>query len=109
MSETLQALQDTYETLSDQIDLLSAACQTQEQRDALTAQYLQAQHNYFSARNKIFEENDAEVARLTVALRDANQDIGRLVAEMGNISKCIDRITQAVNIGTSIATRLIPA
>jgi hypothetical protein len=109
MAETLQELQDTYETLSDQIDLLSAACHTQEQRDALTASYLLAQHNYLGARNKIFKENDAELERLTQELRKANKDIKRLVEQLGNISKVIDGITMAVNIGSSIASKLIPA
>jgi hypothetical protein len=109
MSETLQALQDTYEILSDQIDLLFVACQTQDQRDALKARYEQAQRNFFAARNKVFDENDAEVARLTASLGDANKKVRHLVQDMGNISKVIDGITVAVNIGSGIASKLSPA
>lgn len=109
MAETLQELQDTYETLSDQIDLLSAACQTREQREALSEQFEKAQQNFFAARNKCFEENDAEVAKLTIDLHQANQRIGQLLEEMGNISKCIDHITEAVSIGSSLAAKLVAA
>jgi predicted nucleic acid-binding Zn-ribbon protein len=109
MSDTLQALQDTFEQLSDQIDLLSAACLTQAQRDSLKARYEEAQRNFFAARNKTFEENDAEVAHLTIELHDANKRIAHLVEEMGNISKVIDAVSEAVDIGTSIASKLIPA
>ena len=48
MQEPLNQLENTYFTLQGQIDMFSAACQTQDQRNALTTQYVQARANYWA-------------------------------------------------------------
>jgi len=109
MQEPLQQLESTYFTLQSQIDMLAAACQTQEQRDALQAQYVQARTNYWKCVNKAFHDDDPEVVNLTTRIAAANKTLTGEVAQMGNIAKVLNDITTVVALGTQLAAKVICA
>lgn len=108
MPNALQELQDTFLTLQSQIDMLSAACQNQEQRDSLQDQYTKARVAYYATLDKAFHDDDPQVADLTAQLAKANTQLKNAVQEMGNISKTIDEITKAVTLVANLADKVIP-
>jgi hypothetical protein len=109
MQEPLNQLENTYFTLQGQIDMLSAACQTQDQRNALSTQYVQARTNYWACVNKAFHDDDPEVVTLTSQIAAANTALTGDVAQMGDITKVLGDITTVVTIGTQLATKVIGA
>lgn len=108
MQTALAELEKCYFTLQSQIDTLSAACQTKDQKDALSTQYVKARQAYWSCVNKAFHDDDPQVASLAAQLDAANAKLKVAVQQMGNISKVIDGITQAVSIAASLSKMVIP-
>ncbi len=104
MANALSGVEATFLSLDAQYGVLRAACKTQEQRDALAAQYAAAQQNYQSTLNAMLTDDDAEVAALSTQLQAANAQVVRATAESGNISKVIDDITTAVSLGAKLVT-----
>lgn len=107
MQTALQQLETTYFTLQAQIGLLSAACQTQQQKDALSTQYVQARQNYWSCVNKAFHDDDPQVVSLTNQMAAANQQLTKDVQQLGDIAKTINDIASVVTIGTQLAAKVI--
>lgn len=108
MPNALQELQDTFLTLQSQIDMLSAACQTQGQRDSLQDQYTKARVAYYATLDKAFHDDDPQVANLAKQLAEANTKLKNAVQEMGNMSKTMDEITKAVSLVANLAEKAIP-
>ena len=109
MPSALQELGATYFTLQSQINMLSQACQTQDQRDALSAQYLLARQNYWACVNRAFHDDDPQVVSLTSQIVVANQQLSTAVQQMGDIAATINHITNAVTIGEQLAAKVITA
>lgn len=107
MQGPLQELETTYFALQSQINTLAAACQSQDQRNALSTQYVQARQNYWACINKAFHDDDPAVATLTNQIDTANQQIQSATQEMGDIAKVINDITNVVNLGTQLAAKVI--
>lgn len=107
MSSPLEELASTYFTLQEQINMLGVACETQDQRDALSKQYVQARQNYLACQNQAFHEDDAQVVTLTSEIAAANQQLKSAVEQMGDIAKTITDITNAVTLGAQLATKVI--
>jgi ABC-type proline/glycine betaine transport system substrate-binding protein len=102
MQSPLQELETTYFTLQAQINMLSLACKTPEQRDPLSAQYVKARQNYWACVNKAFHDDDPQVVSLTSQLNAANQQLSDAVKEMGDITKVISTITNVVSMGEQL-------
>jgi hypothetical protein len=107
MQSPLQELESTYFTLQSQIDMLSQACQTQEQRDSLSAEYVKARQNYWACINKAFHDDDPQVVSLTSQIDAANQELSTSVQQMGDITKTLTDITNVVTIGAQLAAKVI--
>ncbi|NYF78056.1 hypothetical protein [Granulicella arctica] len=105
MGDALSSVESYYFSLQSQLDLLLAACTTQQQRDALMSQYVAARQNYWSCINKMFHNDDPAVIALVTQLKAAEALVKQSVAQMGDISKVIDGITKAVAIGVQIAAK----
>lgn len=102
MASALDDVQATFLSLDSQYNMLLAACQTEAQRNALKAQYSTAQQNYQATLNAELAANDQQIAELRSELQTANTQVVKATEQMGNISKAIDEITTAVNLGTKI-------
>jgi len=107
MQDALAELETTYFTLQSKIGMLLAACQTQDQRDALTTKYVAARSAYWSCVNKAFHDDDPAVIALTTQLDKANDQLKKAVEQLGDIKTVIDTITQVVTIGASLAKMVI--
>jgi hypothetical protein len=108
MQSSLSELEETYITLQAKIGVLLAACQTQDQRDALSAQYVAARTAYWSCINKAFHDDDPTVVALTNQLDASNKQLQTYVTELGEINTTIANITQVVTIGAQLAAKVIP-
>ena len=102
MANALLTVQETFNTLDSQFNLLLAACQTEEQRAALKQRYSEALANYQKCIGQILTDDDAAVADLDAQLKAANEHLKVAVAQMGNISKVIDEIATAVMLGAKL-------
>jgi len=109
MQEALAQLEATYLTLQQQINMLGVACQSQDQRDSLSTQYVQARQNYWACVNKAFHDDDPQVVNLTNALTAANQQLTRAAKEMGDIAAALNNITKVVTLGSQLAAKVIIA
>jgi hypothetical protein len=107
MQSPLQELETTYFTLQAQINTLSQACQTQDERDSISAQYVKARQNYWACVNKAFHDDDPQVLSLTSQIDAANQQLSTAVKQMGNITKVITDITNTVTLGEQLASKVI--
>ncbi|HUN84143.1 MAG TPA: hypothetical protein VMU48_07180 [Terracidiphilus sp.] len=107
MQDALSALETSYFTLQAQIAELSAACQTPDQINALMSKYVAIRANYWSCINKAFHDDDPSVTSLVAKLNAANTNLKSAVEQMGDMNKVLDFITQAVTLGTSLATKVI--
>jgi hypothetical protein len=102
MANALLDIVDTFNALDAEYNLLRVACQTQADRDALAAKYAEAQENCEKCTNQCLEDDDAEIAGLDKELKGCNDQLKKAVTEMGNMSKVLDNLTQAVTIGAQL-------
>lgn len=107
MQTPLQELETTYFTLQSQINMLGQACETQAQREAISAQYVRARQNYWTCVNKAFHDDDPQVGSLTSQIEAANQQLSNAVQQMDNITNTINDITKVVTLGTQLAAKVI--
>jgi hypothetical protein len=107
VQSSLSELETTYTTLQAQIGALLAACQTQDQRDALNTQYVAARTAYWSCINKAFHDDDPTVVSLTKQLDTSNQQLQTYVTQLGDINTTIANITQVVTVGAQLAAKVI--
>ena len=107
MQSPLQELETTYFTLQSQINTLGPACQTQEQRDTLSTQYVKARQNYWACVNQVFHDDDPQVLSLTNQIDAANQQLSNAVQQMGDITNRINDITNVVTLGSQLVSKVI--
>jgi hypothetical protein len=105
MTNALQAVQATFLLIDAEYSLLRLACTSQQQRDALAAQYAAAEDAYEACIDKMLEEDNPDVAALSTQLNAANAQVKQSVAELGDMSKVIDHITTAVTLGAQLAAK----
>jgi hypothetical protein len=103
MQDALTAVQELFLGLQQKVGMLSMVNSTEADKAAFLEQYRAARTAYQSCVNKIFANDDPEVADLTTKLTDATQQIAESEKNLGNISKWLDDITQAVTFATQLA------
>jgi len=106
MANALIEVQNTFITLDRQYSLLRAACQTEQDREALAAKYAAAQSAYYACVNKMLSDDDAAVAALCTQLKTANKVVAQATEQMGDMSKVLDNITKALDLGSSLISFL---
>ena len=104
MGEALSAVEALYFGLQQKIGMLSLASRSQGQRDAFMSQYVAARTAYWSCVNKMFHDDDPQVIALTTQLKAATDEVTKSEKELGDISKVIDDVTEAVTIASKLAT-----
>jgi len=104
MGSALLALQNQYIFLTQNLSMLLAACQTQEQRDAIQSQYVTCRRSYFNCVNTVFHDDDPAVAKLVGQMKTEQTELGKLVDGLNDIAKGINVITQAVQVGVQLAS-----
>jgi hypothetical protein len=114
MANALLEVCTTFTTLDAQYNLLRAACKPGPDPDqpspdlvALDEKYTTAQENCYAAADKVLQDDNEAVARISQDLQAVNTELGKAVTEMGDISKVLDTITQALAFGSQLLA-LVP-
>ena len=102
MANALIEVQTTFLSLDSQYVMLRAACKTDRDRAALAAKYAAAQKNYQTTLNQMLKDDDAQVAALAKQLKAANAAVNHATQEMGDISKVIDDLATAIDLGSKL-------
>ncbi|HLH35616.1 MAG TPA: hypothetical protein VKX41_13165 [Alloacidobacterium sp.] len=104
MGPSLQALEDQYMLLSQNLSMILAACPTQTERDQVMTQYVTARRNYWNSIQKVFHDDDPKVVVLVQEMQTEQKKIQDATNHLNNIAKVIDIITDAVNVGSTLAS-----
>ncbi|MGZ8869332.1 MAG: hypothetical protein ACXW2P_13400 [Thermoanaerobaculia bacterium] len=99
-----RALRNQFRSIDDNVDGLARRCETFAQSKQLVDEWMQAQKNYVEARNKIFDRNVKKVKELYEALGEAQTEIDAELASLKRIATVLDRIGDAVRMGTSLVS-----
>ena len=102
MSNSLQDVQDFFTDLNAKYNMLRAACTNDTDRTALELQYSRAQAAYQTSLGQTLASDDPQVATLGTQFTAASAVVKEAVEQMGDMSKVIDGITDAVNIAAKI-------
>jgi hypothetical protein len=108
MANALSVVQATFTDLDAQYNMLRVACTSQQQRDDLAARYAAAEDAYEACVDKMLTDDAPQVADLAAQLKTANDQVKQAVAEMGDMSKVIDHLKNAITIGAKMVA-MIPA
>jgi len=104
MGPPLQALEDQYMLLTQNLSMILAACPTQTERDQVMRQYVTARRNYWDSIQKVFHDDDPQIVGLVQEMQTEQKKIQDATNHLNNISRVIDIITQAVSVGTTLAS-----
>jgi len=107
VNPSLQALENLYFLLRGSLSTLQAQGATPDQLDELRSQIVQARTNYWTALNKILQDDDPEVRDLTSQLNQENLTLHASIEHLNNVAKVLDAITRAVDIGSQIVAKAV--
>ncbi len=107
MNPSLQALENQYVLLRESLSTLTAQGATPAQLDQLRSQVVQSRTNYWTAVNKTLHDDDPAVRDLVTQLNTAQLTLKTSIDHLGDVSKVIDAITKAVDIGSQIVAKAV--
>lgn len=103
-SPTFATLEAQYFYLDKNFNRLFMATTTDDQRDTLRNDYVQARENYWKARNQRFHDDDPMVADLQQKAAAAQQEITKAGAHLDDVAGVLTLITNAVNLGSRLVS-----
>lgn len=101
-SGSLAALQEQYFYLDKNFNRLFMAATSDEQRDTVRTDYVQARDNYWQARARRFADEDPMVADLQKRIAAAQKEIVRAGKKLDDVAGVLGLITNAVNLGSQL-------
>jgi len=107
MGDALSTLEGIYTSLQASLDDMLMACPTQADRDIVMSKYVAARENYWNCIKKAFHDDDPAVQALVAEGKEDIDAIKKINESLGNITKVIDTITNAVTVGSKIAAKVI--
>jgi len=107
MNPATLALENQYFSLRKSLPELEAQGATQDQLDALRTAIAQSRTNYWTAIGRQFHEDDPEVAALISQMNASQLALDQTVKHLGDVAKILNGITQAVDIGSKLAAKVI--
>jgi hypothetical protein len=104
MGNALTSIQAVYFRLEAHFNDIFGACATNEQKDSLRHDYINARDTYWDALAKIFHDNDPVVIKLIEDTNDATKRIDQLLTNLQNIVEILKVVHEAVGLASKIAT-----
>lgn len=104
MGDALNSLETQYLFLTVNLESMLAACNTDDQRNQIRVQYVQARRNYWDSINQIFHDDDPAIEHLVGQMKTAQDSLQAMTQDLANIAGVINTITTAVKIGTALAS-----
>jgi hypothetical protein len=105
MGNSLQALENQYMLLTQNLSSLLDACSTQQQKDSVMAQYVDSRRNYWNSIHKLFHDDDPAIVSLVKKMGEQQKQIESCKDKLNDIAKVIQIITSAVSVGTTLAAK----
>jgi len=99
MANALLDVIDTFVSLDAQYTMLRIACKTADDLATLDSRYVTAQENAEIVTGQELDDDDKEVSALDTQLKICNTELKKATLQMGNMSKVLDNLTEAVTIG----------
>jgi hypothetical protein len=99
MGNALSSLQDQYFFLTTNLDAMLDACQTQAQKDAIVAAYVDSRRHYWDCINQIFHDDDPNVVAAVNQMAAAKQTLEQSLQHLNDIAKVMNAVATAVKIG----------
>ena len=106
MKPSMQALENLYTTLLNNLSDLEARCSNADQLDTLHEAVAQSRDNYNAAARSALQEDDPEVAALTSQMGTIQDTLDHEVKNLGDIASILNVITKAVDVGSKIAAKV---
>jgi hypothetical protein len=106
MTDALQALEDQYIRLTNNLTSLLTACQGDADRNAIMSQYVTSRRNYFNCVNRMFHDDDPSIQVLVDQMKSEQTALTAAVTRVGVIAGVITTITTAVKTGASLAAKV---
>jgi hypothetical protein len=106
MSPALQALEDQYIYLTNNLSSILNACQNVADKNAVMTQYVTSRTNYFNCVNQMFHDDDPSVESLVAQMNQEQAAITAAVNNLGAIAGVITAITTAVQTGAALAAKI---
>lgn len=106
MTDALQALENQYIFLTNNLSDLLAACQDDADKNALMTQYVASRRNYFNCINQMFHDDDPSVQTLVAQMEQEQTALKAAVAHIGAVAGVITAITTAVQTGAALAAKV---
>jgi hypothetical protein len=103
-ADTFAMLQKQYFYLDQNFNRLFAATTTDDERDTLRTDYVQARDNYWKARGQRFNDDDPMVQELQQKVGAAQQQIEKAGQRLDDVAGFLDLVTNAVNLGSRLVS-----
>jgi predicted phage tail protein len=104
MGDALSSLEAQYLFLTQNLASVLDACQTDDQRNIVRANYVEARRNYWDAINQIFHDDDPKIEQAVAQMKDAQDSLQTMTQDLANVAKVITAITTAVRVGSELAS-----
>lgn len=102
MSNVCTEVKATFLILQEQIALLEIACQDETERGKLNDKYEAARKLHDKCIDKMLHADEKQLQSLIEGVETANEQLKKSVQEMGNMSKVIDAITDALTFSEKL-------
>lgn len=107
MSPALIELERIYFQAQQQLNMMLAACKTDDDRLKVRSAYIEARKNYFACVNRAFHDDDPVLEALVEQARTSADELSEIADQLGDITKVINTLTTAVTYGAKIAKMVI--
>lgn len=104
MNPALAAIAGLYYSAQQHLNVMLAACQTEQERSEIRLQYSRMRHNYYLCTNKPFDDGDPELAELLKEANSTGEVLRTIEQDLGDIHKVLAAMRSGSTIGTAIAT-----
>ena len=99
MGNSLQALENQYILLTQNLGDMIDACTSQQQKDDINAQYLACRRNYWNNIHKVFHDNDPTVVGLVDQMKTEQGKILDTLKHLNQIAKVTNQGGKALGPG----------
>ena len=107
MNDSLAVLEKQYFFLNQSLPGLIDAGATQQEIDAMRKAIVQSRTNYWKAINHILHDDDPEVALLVSQMKTEQLNLEAGLKHLGNVSRVLQAISKAVDIGSQLADKIV--
>ncbi len=107
MNNSLGALEKQYMFLTQSLTDLMDQGATPEELTTMRKAIVQSRTNYWKAIGSVLHDDDPAVGTLVSQMNASQLNLEAGLKNLGNVSKVLDVVTKAVNIGSQLVSKII--